>query len=171
MSKFQENEHTPESSQNPLQLNKRPICSEIYTFHFPLNFVSRNVTNAANQAQGCARFPENLQNFSERQILWSLCSVVFHVLMPIQTSLSVAPKLPVSLSSAENCHKFRKTSTSQGCARFLEFLIIFPWIQRNWEFRCQENVNSKISFASSHSFHLSSFFMYCQFTTLWWWFV
>ena len=24
--------------------NKRPICGEIYTFHFPLNFVSRNVT-------------------------------------------------------------------------------------------------------------------------------
>ena len=27
---------------------------------------------------GCARFPKILQNFSERQILWSLCSVVFH---------------------------------------------------------------------------------------------
>ena len=36
---------------------------------------------------------------------------VFHVLMPIQTSLSLAPKLPVFLSSAENCHKFRKMST------------------------------------------------------------
>ena len=58
-----------------------------------------------------------LQNFSERQILWSLCSVVFHALtlkLPIQTSLSVAPKIPVSLSSAENCHKFRKTSTPQA---------------------------------------------------------
>ena len=30
--------------------------------------------------QGCAWFPEFLQNFSERQILWSLCLVVFHVL-------------------------------------------------------------------------------------------
>ena len=63
---------------------------------------------------GCARFPEILQNFSERQILWSLCLVVFHPLtlkLPIQTSLSVVPKLPVSLSSAENCHEFRKTST------------------------------------------------------------
>ena len=29
------------------------------------------------QDQGCARFPETLQNFSECQILWSLCSVVF----------------------------------------------------------------------------------------------
>ena len=43
-----------------------------------------------------------------------------------------------------------------GCARFLEFLTIFPWTQRNWEFRCQKIVNSKISFATSHSFHLSS---------------
>ena len=30
--------------------------------------------------QGCARFPEFLQNFSESQILWSLHSVVFHAL-------------------------------------------------------------------------------------------
>ena len=63
---------------------------------------------------GCARFPEILQNFSERQILWSLCSVVFHALtlkLPIQTSLSVVPKLPVPLRSSENCPNFRKTST------------------------------------------------------------
>ena len=66
--------------------------------------------------QGCARFAEILQNLSERQILWSLCSVVFRALtlkLPIQTSLSVAPNFPVSLSSAENCHKFPKTSTPQ----------------------------------------------------------
>ena len=53
---------------------------------------------------GWARFPEILQNFSEHQILWSLCLVVFRALtlkLPIQTSLSVVPKLPVSLSSAE----------------------------------------------------------------------
>ena len=31
--------------------------------------------------------------------------------MPIQTSLSVAPKLPVSLSSHEKCGKFWKIST------------------------------------------------------------
>ena len=51
--------------------------------------------------QGCACFFEILQNFTERQILWSLCSVVVHTLtlkLPIQTSLSVTPKLPVSLS-------------------------------------------------------------------------
>ena len=55
-----------------------------------------------DQALGCACFPEFLHNFSERHILWSLCSVVFHALtlkLPIQTSLSVAPKLPVSLCS------------------------------------------------------------------------
>ena len=69
--------------------------------------------------QGYARFPEFLQNFSEHQILWSLCSVVFHALtlkLPIQTSLSVAPKLPVSLSSGEKSEKFMKTSTTQGVA-------------------------------------------------------
>ena len=68
--------------------------------------------------QRCALFAEILQNFSELQILWSLCSVVFRALILkflIQTSLSVAPKFPVSLSSAENCHKFRKTNTPQGC--------------------------------------------------------
>ena len=65
---------------------------------------------------GCARFPEILQNFSDRQILWSLCLVVFLTLtlnFSIQTPLSVAPKLQASLSSAEKCEKFRKTSTSQ----------------------------------------------------------
>ena len=69
--------------------------------------------------QGCARFPEFLQNFSEHQILWSLCSIVFLALtliLPIQTSLSVAPKLPVSLSSGEKSEKFMKTSTPQGVA-------------------------------------------------------
>ena len=67
--------------------------------------------------QGCARFADFMQNFSKRQILWSLCLVVFRALtlkFPIQISLSVASKLPVSLISAENCHKFRKTSTPQG---------------------------------------------------------
>ena len=41
-------------------------------------------------------------NFSERQILWSLCSVDFHTLtlqLPIQTPHSVAPELQVSVSS------------------------------------------------------------------------
>ena len=44
------------------------------------------------------------------------CSVVFHALtlkLPIQTSLSVAPELPVSLRSGEKCQNFRKTSTLQ----------------------------------------------------------
>ena len=41
--------------------------------------------------RGCARFLEIMQNFREHQILWRLCSVVFHALtlkFPIQTSLS-----------------------------------------------------------------------------------
>ena len=62
----------------------------------------------------CACFPEFVQNFSERQILWSLCSLDFHTLklkLPIQTLHSVATELPVSLRSGENCQNFRKTNT------------------------------------------------------------
>ena len=65
---------------------------------------------------GCARFPQFVQNFSECQILWSLCSVEFHTLtlqLPIQTPHSVAPELQVFVSSLENCQNFGKTSTSQ----------------------------------------------------------
>ena len=61
-----------------------------------------------------ARFADFLQTFSKRQNLWSFCSVVFHALtlkLPIQTSLSVAPKLQVCVHSGEKCQKFRKTST------------------------------------------------------------
>ena len=64
--------------------------------------------------QGCALFPGFVQNFSDRQILWSLCSVVFYVLtlkLPIQTTIYVSPELSVSLSSHEKCPNFRKTST------------------------------------------------------------
>ena len=66
--------------------------------------------------QGCARFPEFTQNFSELQILWSLCSVDFHTLtlqLPIQTPHSVAPELQLFVSSLENRANFRKTSTPQ----------------------------------------------------------
>ena len=62
---------------------------------------------------GCARFAEFVQNFSEHQILWTLCSVDFHTFtlqLPIQTLLSVAPELHVFVSSLEN---FSKTSTPQ----------------------------------------------------------
>ena len=55
--------------------------------------------------QGCARFPEILQNFSKHQILWSLCSVVFHALTlesSIQISLSAAPKLQFCVRSGES---------------------------------------------------------------------
>ena len=53
-------------------------------------------------------------NFSERKILWSLCLVDFYAFvlkLPIQTSISVPPELPVSLSSHVKCPDFRKTST------------------------------------------------------------
>ena len=55
-------------------------------------------------------------NFTERQILWSLCSVDFHTLtlqLPIQTPHSVAPKLQVFVSSLENC-KFQENEHTPG---------------------------------------------------------
>ena len=73
--------------------------------------------------QGCARFPEILQNFSERQIFWSLCSVVFHALtlkLSVQTSLS--PKFSVSLSSVENSGK---RATPYPMSSFFHFHAVF----------------------------------------------
>ena len=78
--------------------------------------VVQNLLKIIEICMGCARFAEILQNFRELQIFWSLCSVVFRTLtlkLPIQTSLSVASKLPVSLSSAENCHKFKKENENE----------------------------------------------------------
>ena len=53
-------------------------------------------------------------NFSECQILWSLCSVDFHTFtlkLPIQTLHSAVPELQVFASSLENCQNFSKMST------------------------------------------------------------
>ena len=58
-----------------------------------------------------------LHTFSECQILWSLCSVVFLAFtlkLPIQTSLSVVPKLLLCVGSSERCQNFRRTSTPRG---------------------------------------------------------
>ena len=78
--------------------------------------MSRSSKGNVHKIRGCACFAEFSQNFSERQILWSLCLVVFHALtlkLPIQTSLSVAPKLQVCVRSGEKCQIFRKTRTPQ----------------------------------------------------------
>ena len=67
---------------------------------------NKNCRTHSPKNQRCTRVPEFVQNFSERQILWSLCSIVFHALtlkLPIQTSLSVAHKLPVFTCSGEKC--------------------------------------------------------------------
>ena len=55
-----------------------------------------------------------LQNFSERQISWSLCLVVFHALtlkLVNQTLLSVAPKLQVYVRSGEKMSKNQENDT------------------------------------------------------------
>ena len=88
--------------------------------------------------QECARFAEILQNFRERQILWSLCSVVFHALtlkLPIQTSVSVVPELTVSLSLQENCPNFRKRGhpSLKNVKMVITFLFPFcrPYVHRH----------------------------------------
>ena len=88
--------------------------------------VRRHWTDVSETIQGCARFAEFLQNFSECQILWSLCSVVFHAFtlrLPIKTSLSVAPKLQVCVRSDEKCQKFKKTSTSQVSVNDMLYVV------------------------------------------------
>ena len=74
--------------------------SSIVYFIWPMNITIEHY-NWKNclLTKGVLVFLNFLQNFSERQILWSLCSVDFHTLtfqLPIQTSLYVAPELPVS---------------------------------------------------------------------------
>ena len=70
-------------------------------------------------------FPQFLKTFSERQILWSLCSVDFHALtlkLPIQTLLPAAPKLKVHTRPGKKCPNFRKMSTCQvGYSTFCHF--------------------------------------------------
>ena len=58
-------------------------------------------------------------NFTERQILLSLCSVDFHTFtlqLPIRTLHSVAPELQVFVSSLENCQDFSKPTTPLSLA-------------------------------------------------------
>ena len=115
----------PKSRRSRLLVISCARLSAILLVNFILPVKSSNAIRVPNvkivkspfQHQRCARLDEILQNFSERQILWSFCLVLFHALtlkLPIQSSLSVVSKFSVSLSSAENCHKFSKTSTPQS---------------------------------------------------------
>ena len=72
--------------------------------NWSLKFEDRNL--------GSSCFPQFVQNFSERQILWSLCSVDFHTFtlqLPIQTLHSVVSELQILVSSLENSQNFSKT--------------------------------------------------------------
>ena len=81
-----------------------------------------------------------LENFSECQIL---CSVFFHALtlkFPIQTSLSVAPKLPVYTRSGEKYEHFSKMSS------ILPLLRGFYSEKSTWEHHwCQWSLVSRLS--------------------------
>ena len=77
--------------------------------------------------------PEILQNFSQRQILRSLCLVVFHALtlkLPIQTSLSMAPKLKVSLRSSKKMWKIQENEHTPASIRLLLYVgEFFLWYE------------------------------------------
>ena len=98
-----------------------------------LEYITKMINFQLLGILGCACFPEIVQKFIERQILWSLCSVDFHAFalkLPIQTSISGAPELSVCLSSHEKCPDFRKTSANQKptfCSNALLFDSIMPF--------------------------------------------
>ena len=112
-----------------------PSRSNFFHFHFLAKILPRNrflsqIQGLARLGLGCTCFPEF---YAECQILWSLGLAVFHALtlkLPIQTSLFVVPKLPVSLYSGEKCENFSKRSTPQGCARFAGLCAnsCAPWL-------------------------------------------
>ena len=90
--------------------------SQVVTWSYCRVFMCTNSISKLLRVQGCARFPEILQNFSARQMLWSLCLVVLRALtlrLPIQTALSVAPQLPICARSGEKNQKISKTGTPQ----------------------------------------------------------
>ena len=95
---------------------KKIYIFDLYKCSFYSMVLQRKVCSHSDLSwyQGCARFPDFVNNSCERQILWSLCSVDFQTLtlqLPIQTPHSVAPELQVFVSSLQNCQNFSKTST------------------------------------------------------------
>ena len=80
-------------------------------------------------------------NFTERQLLWSLCSVDFHTLalqLPIQTPHSVAPELQVFVSSlkfsvkrAHPCCTFTKTKGHNRKVVYF-YSIFYEFRNRYW---------------------------------------
>ena len=77
------------------------VAESFWSTYLLVYFTSRPL-GSQHGSPGCARFPEFMQNFSECQNLWSLCSVDFYTLtlqLPIQTPHSVAPELQVFMSS------------------------------------------------------------------------
>ena len=84
-----------------------------------------------------------MQNFSERQILWSLCSVDFHTFtlhLPIQTLHSVEPELQILVSSLENCQNFSKTSTPQR-----NNLHVWRFVQKESQNQKNGNIKAQIN--------------------------
>ena len=105
-----------ESRLQRVRLIRTPgYCEQINSYWASaLSLITMLKSSDTTNSLGCACFPECLQNFSEHQILWSLCSVVFYALtlrLPILTSLSVSPELKVCVRSGEKV----KISGKQEC--------------------------------------------------------
>ena len=106
-------------------------------------------------------------NFTERQILWSLCSVDFHTLklqLPIQTPHSVAPELEVFVSSLQKCQKFRKTSTPQY---IFFYLFKLTWIETHgtdhlFLFTHENQLLRNMAFFLIFIIYLFSYWKWCQ---------
>ena len=113
-------------------LNRIPQTEPVISRAHSIRELSQKM-NHSNYSRNVLVFLTFCKNFKGRQIiiLWSLYSVVFHVLtlkLSFQTSLSVVPKLLVSLRSAEKCENFRKTSTSQRLGQHLSERIFILYI-------------------------------------------
>ena len=107
-------------------------CEQINSYWASaLSLITMLKSSDTTNSLGCACFPECLQNFSEHQILWSLCSVVFYALtlrLPILTSLSVSPELKVCVRSGKKGENFRKTRMHSSRMHTESSLTVSPYL-------------------------------------------
>ena len=105
------------ADQNGPWLSKLPAPPTAHPWNQNEAQEKAELTATVQQNTGVCSFSWNFANFSECRILWSMCSVVVHAFtlkLSIQTSRSVAPKLPVF---ARSCENFSKTSTPRESTR------------------------------------------------------
>ena len=94
----------------------------MFTFIFlqPLNGSNSSVKRKIDSPGGVLVFLKFTQNSTERQVLWSLCSVDFHTLtlqLPIQTPHSVASELPSFCEFTGKLCKFQENEHTPESVR------------------------------------------------------